>query len=62
MGFFCGKNLETLKQKKPEFEVQAFSFQLSVKSGSCLIFPPSMADSCARIPTQVMLADCAALG
>ena len=35
---------------------------LSVNDGKYRIFPPSIADSCARIPTQVILADCRAFG
>jgi hypothetical protein len=34
----------------------------NVKSGNGIILPPFIADSWASIPTQVMLADCFALG
>lgn len=33
-----------------------------VNSGKCMILPPTIADSWAKIPTQVILADCLASG
>lgn len=40
-----------------------FSLQFSkVNFGNLIISPPFKADSCAKIPTQVMFADCLAFG
>src|SRR5579872_1993106 len=39
-----------------------FPFFRNVQDGSLRTFPPFIADSCARMPTQVILADCTALG
>ena len=39
-----------------------FQHQEKVNSGNFIISPPFFADSCASIPTQVILADCFALG
>ncbi len=35
----------------------ALPFFMNVQGGSLITFPPFMADSCARMPTHVMLAD-----
>lgn len=55
------KQPQPKKQKPGNIPGFCFYFE-KVKSGKGMISPPFMADSWARIPTQVILADCRALG
>jgi hypothetical protein len=50
-----GKNIISSKRIKNQEKA-------ALKSGNLMISPPLMADSCARIPTDVQLADSQAFG